>query len=134
MDISEIRQRNAKYLAQKIGGINAFSEKLGKSQPQISHIIGERPTKNIGNKIAREIEQAFNLEKDWLDHVHDELWEKPNVIPLQSKPEKSPPKFTDEEIKFMELLRKLSPEHKNLIEQTTKTLVATNQKPEQKVA
>lgn len=134
MDISEIRLKNAQHLANSVKGVNAFAEKLGKSQPQISCLIGKNPTRKIGSKIAREIEQAFNLEKDWLDHVHDEIWEKTNVITLQSRTDKSEPKFTDEEIRFMELLRKLSPEHKNLIEQTTKTLVATNQKPEQKVA
>ena len=70
MNISEIRLENARQLANSIGGVVAMSERLGKSQPQVSHFIGGKPVKNIGNKIARQIEEAFNKENGWLDNLH----------------------------------------------------------------
>jgi len=72
MNISEIRLENARYLANSIGGVVAMSVKLGKSQPQVSHFIGGNPVKNIGNKIARQIEEAFDKENGWLDNCHTE--------------------------------------------------------------
>ena len=72
MNISEIRLENARYLANSIGGVVAMAERLGKSQPQVSHFIGGNPVKNIGNKIARQIEEAFNKENGWLDNCHTE--------------------------------------------------------------
>lgn len=74
MDINEIRRKNAHYLSESVGGITAFADKLDKSQPQISHLIGDKPIKNIGPKIARQIEKAFNKAHGWLDHPHPELW------------------------------------------------------------
>ncbi len=74
MDITEIRRKNARHLSTAIGGINSFAEKTGKSQSQISSLIGKSPIKNIGNKIACEIETAFNKPKGWLDNVHPELY------------------------------------------------------------
>ncbi|MBT3812130.1 MAG: hypothetical protein HOF98_04845 [Gammaproteobacteria bacterium] len=70
MNISEIRLVNARQLATSIGGVVAMSGRLGKSQPQVSHLIGDKPVKNIGNKIARQIEEAFNKENGWLDNSH----------------------------------------------------------------
>ncbi|WP_428355935.1 hypothetical protein [Methyloprofundus sp.] len=70
MNISEIRLENARYLANSIGGVVAMSVRLGKSQPQVSHFIGGNPIKNIGNRIARQIEEAFNKENGWLDNCH----------------------------------------------------------------
>lgn len=70
MNISEIRLENARQLANSIGGVVAMAERLGKSQPQVSHFIGGNPVKNIGNKIARQIEEAFNKENGWLDNCH----------------------------------------------------------------
>ncbi|NOR81208.1 MAG: hypothetical protein GQ529_10325 [Methyloprofundus sp.] len=72
MNISEIRLENARYLANSIGGVVAMSVRLGKSQPQVSHFIGGNPIKNIGNRIARQIEEAFDKENGWLDNCHTE--------------------------------------------------------------
>jgi len=72
MNISEIRLENARYLANSVGGVVAMSVRLGKSQPQVSHFIGGNPIKNIGNRIARQIEEAFDKENGWLDNCHTE--------------------------------------------------------------
>lgn len=52
------------------GGITALGAKLNKEQNYISAIIGKNPSKNIGDKVARDIESAFNKPHGWLDHLH----------------------------------------------------------------
>jgi hypothetical protein len=78
MDINEIRHRNVRMLVAQLedaagksgdraGGLVMLAAKLNKAAPQVSHFAAEKPTKNIGEKIAREIEDAFGLERGWLD-------------------------------------------------------------------
>jgi len=45
----------------------AFSDKIGKAPTQASAFAGKNPRKGIGNKIAREIENAFKKPRGWLD-------------------------------------------------------------------
>lgn len=71
--IHEIRRKNARLLAESVGGVVAFSDKINKLQSQVSSFIGVRPTKNIGEKVAKQIEQAFNKPNGWLDKDHDFL-------------------------------------------------------------
>lgn len=72
MDVSEIRRRNARYLAGNEKYRAAFAESIGKSASQVNNWIGPNPTKNIGPKNARLIESAYGKPKDWLDNVHPE--------------------------------------------------------------
>jgi len=70
MNVKDIRRENLRSLARSIGGITAIAKKLGKSQSQISHLIGTRPIKNIGDRLASEIETAFEKSHGWLDKEH----------------------------------------------------------------
>lgn len=73
MDIKQTRYHNARYLLKNEAlGVNDFAEKIGRSQSQTSAYVGENPTKNIGDKIARVIEAAFNKPYGWLDSINDE--------------------------------------------------------------
>lgn len=74
MDSKTIRYKNARYLADLAGGVSGFAEKIGKGQSQTSQFAGSTPIKGIGNKIAREIEAAFQKAHGWLDVAHPELW------------------------------------------------------------
>lgn len=67
MDISQIRWKNFRLLAGHHGGITAAASRMGKTQGQVSHFGGEAPIKNIGPKVAREIEEAFGKPHGWLD-------------------------------------------------------------------
>lgn len=72
MDNAQIRYRNIRYLIELNGGLNSggltrVAERLGKSQGQVSHFAGENPIKNIGNKVARDIETAFDKPRGWMD-------------------------------------------------------------------
>ncbi|OOG52324.1 PAS domain S-box protein [Rhodanobacter sp. C03] len=80
MDIKEVRHRNVRILVKKLeleanrggkyaGGLTMLAEMLGKSIAQVSRFAAQKPSAHIGDRIAREIEQAFGKERGWLDHV-----------------------------------------------------------------
>lgn len=70
MRVKEIRRINARALAKSIGGISYLAKRLKKSQSQLSHLIGVNPSKEIGDKIASEMEKTFNKPVGWLDKEH----------------------------------------------------------------
>lgn len=70
MIISDIRRINARALAKDVHGQAEFARRTGMPDSQVSQLIGENPTKNIGNKIARRIEEAFGKHEGWLDTPH----------------------------------------------------------------
>lgn len=70
-DIKYIRRTNMLQLAKVAGGITNLAEKLGKSQSQISQLIGRNPSKNIGDKIARQVERTFGKPRGWMDILHN---------------------------------------------------------------
>lgn len=70
MDIIGIRRENLRRLAEQRGGMARLAEALDRSLSQLSQLIGENPSGNIGNKFARYVEQALGLEHGWLDVLH----------------------------------------------------------------
>lgn len=79
MTREEIRRENARNLADLAGGQVEFGRALNMVPSQVSQIIGKTPVKNIGNSIAKRIEQAFNKPDGWLDVQHRDL-ERAEVI------------------------------------------------------
>lgn len=73
MNSKDIRRENLRALAKSIGGITKLAQTLNKSQSQISHLIGQNPIKNVGDRLAAQIEKVFNKSHGWLDHEHPEL-------------------------------------------------------------
>lgn len=65
--IDEIRRDNARIIAEHAGGNTGFSERIDRETTQTSRFIGRNFTKNIGDQLARHIEECFNLERGWLD-------------------------------------------------------------------
>lgn len=66
--IHAIRWQNFRLLLEDRGlTITAASQQLDKAQGQVSHFGGQRPTKPIGDQIAGEIEERFNLPAGWMD-------------------------------------------------------------------
>lgn len=52
-----------------------LAEFMGWTSPiRASQLLNEKGIKNIGETIARLIEQKFSLPRDWLDHTHPNLW------------------------------------------------------------
>jgi len=77
MDNRRIRYLNARLLIAQFceGEVTRFAERLGKSQPQASTFAGEKPKKGIGAKIARQIDDAFDKPRGWLDLPHPIDWQ-----------------------------------------------------------
>lgn len=137
MDITEIRYKNARYLAELVGGINAVADKLGKGQPQISHLLADKPVKNIGNKIARQFEVAFHKPKDWLDHSHPELWggllieeNKEAIKTAQIVTED----LTPEALEFAKLWQELPSDQRAVLSNTAQAFMDSTKKQTGKVA
>ena len=70
MNVKDIRRANLRALAKTLGDTTPMANKLDKSQSQLSQLIGTSPTKNIGDKIAAEVELACNKPPGWLDKEH----------------------------------------------------------------
>ena len=70
MTINEIRIDNARSLAKTLGSNSAFGQRLGMDNSQVSQLIGKNPKKNIGDSIARRIEEAFGKARGWMDVGH----------------------------------------------------------------
>lgn len=81
MDSAQIRHKNfqklyADFIAQhshlpQRGMLKLFAERLELSDRYLSHIKCQR--KNIGNNVARGIEERLKLPHGWLDREHDRL-------------------------------------------------------------
>lgn len=72
MDSKTIRYKNTRILVDQVGGVSNFANKINKGQSQTSQFAGTTPIKGIGNKVAREIEEAFGKPHGWLDVLHQE--------------------------------------------------------------
>ncbi|MES2535789.1 MAG: hypothetical protein V4632_07930 [Pseudomonadota bacterium] len=81
MNSAQIRHKNFQKLfanfiaghpdAPQRGMLKLFAERLGLSDRYLSHIKCNR--KNIGNAIARTIEERLQLPHGWMDREHDML-------------------------------------------------------------
>lgn len=69
---SDISRTNARYLADSVGGFRRFGERVGLAESQVSQLLGKNPSRNIGVKVARRIEEAFEKPLGWIDQRHGE--------------------------------------------------------------
>jgi phage repressor protein C with HTH and peptisase S24 domain len=76
MDNYTIRLNNLRALEKQEASRTRLAEKLDIPYAQLSHYIGKNPSKNIGIKTARQVEQVFNLPHGWMDIEHIEAIEK----------------------------------------------------------
>jgi hypothetical protein len=68
---SDISRLNARYLAESAGGFKQFGDKVGLTNARVSQLIGKNPSRNIGTRVARRIEVAFDKPRGWIDQHHD---------------------------------------------------------------
>ena len=96
--IDVIRLENAYELQEDAGGQAQIVELTGKSQSQISQIMGKKPIKPIGKIIARELEKLFDKPAGWMDidhsrresgHQNPEDYDFSNKIQALSKPQRA---------------------------------------------
>lgn len=79
MDSAQIRHKNFQRLLTEFinqrphlprrGMLKLFAEHLDMSDRYLSHVKCNR--KNIGNNVARSIEEQLNLPRGWMDREHD---------------------------------------------------------------
>lgn len=77
--IDEIRYDNLQRLVMEAGGLTELVEKSGNrlSRPTLYQILEKKTTasgaiKNVGDELARKIEEALRLEPGWMDNLSDE--------------------------------------------------------------
>lgn len=95
MDIDEVRKRNLWLLVHPGGytdqGVKIFSEKTGKSEQRIRHLIGKtvetETVKPVGKRACRDFEKTLGLETFWFDVPHFEESSQPT--PTQPSPTKT---------------------------------------------
>lgn len=72
MTLSETRRENIRQLVKTNGGTSAVAKRLGYRNPSfLSQLIGPKPTREVTEKTARGIEQAFELPEGTLDRPGD---------------------------------------------------------------
>lgn len=70
-DIHDIRRDNVRRLMRQYGSPAVLSEKLGYANSSyLAHIAGPNPSKNIGERAARDMEEKLGLPDNWLDTKH----------------------------------------------------------------
>lgn len=74
-NIKKIRRENLRILCKHVGGTSKLALKLNKTPSQLSQLLSEFNTKNIGHKIANEIEKSFGKPCGWLDNEHHSIGE-----------------------------------------------------------
>ena len=84
MNVKDNRRKNLRALARALGGVTQLAARVGKSQSQISHLICNRPVKNIGDRVASHIEKAFGKPPGWLDLEHQSIQEMGNIYQTNS--------------------------------------------------
>lgn len=65
--VQVFRYQNVCALIAAEGGPAKFAKRVGKDDSQITQIAGPRPSRNIGNDQARDLEQILGLEEGVLD-------------------------------------------------------------------
>lgn len=72
MDTNTIRRENLRALVAKYPTQAEFAALCGTAPSVLSLILSPNPRRNLGPKLARQIEQATGIESGWLDVPHQE--------------------------------------------------------------
>lgn len=69
--IYDLRRQNLRSLIQQWGGPTSFAKKLGHSNGSyVAQLAGPHPSRDVSEKVAREIEGKLGLPLNWLDAEH----------------------------------------------------------------
>ena len=69
--VYETRRINLRAIMGEWGGPTSLAKKLGHSNGSyLAQLIGPHPSRDISEKVAREIESKLNLPTNWLDGEH----------------------------------------------------------------
>ena len=69
--IFDIRRANLRKLMEQWGGPTSLSVKLGHSNGSyLAQLAGPHPSRDVSEKVAREIERKLSLPSGWMDKTH----------------------------------------------------------------
>lgn len=113
MDIYEIRRSNLQKLAFEAGLKThaALGDLLDKPPSLISQLIGKNPTRNMGAKLAREIETAFSRPDGWLDQLHEGY----TIISVQDNGDQRVAYLAEEEYSLLRQFRRIDDDKKEAL-------------------
>lgn len=70
--VYDTRRENLRKLLHEWGGPTSMAKKLGHTNGSyLAQLAGPRPSREISEKVAREIESKLSLPANWLDSEHD---------------------------------------------------------------
>lgn len=71
-DVFTTRRKNLRDLIRQHEGATNLAKLLGYSSPSyLSQMVGPRPTRQVTEKVARQIEGRLRMPGGWLDKTHD---------------------------------------------------------------
>ena len=71
LSVYQIRRENLRGLAKQWGGPTSLARKLGHTNGSyLAQLIGPNPSREISEKVAREIEARLKLPVGWMDTEH----------------------------------------------------------------
>jgi hypothetical protein len=72
ISVYKTRRENLRKLMTEWGGPTSLSKKLGHSNGSyIAQLAGPHPSREVSEKVAREIEATLGLPTGWMDQAHD---------------------------------------------------------------
>lgn len=72
LSVYETRRENLRILTREWGGPTSLAKKLGHTNGSyLAQLIGPHPSREVSEKVAREIEGKLGLPLGWLDASHD---------------------------------------------------------------
>lgn len=71
LTVYEIRKKNVESMIEFSSSRRAFAEKIGMEYNLLNQYMSKKNPKNIGDKFAFKITEAYQLPEGWLDHEHE---------------------------------------------------------------
>jgi len=102
MDIKTTRKINLQKAIKICGTAADLSSRIGAAASYLSSIQNPRHRANVGDKLARKIEQAIDTEKGWMDVSH------PSSDKIDTSKEAQ-----EQAQKYIQLLQQLNQEQRN---------------------
>lgn len=73
MSVYDVRRTNLRQIMGEWGGPTSLAKKLGHTNGSyLAQLVGPHPTREISEKVAREIESKLALPTNWLDAEHSQ--------------------------------------------------------------
>lgn len=121
MDVKQTRDRNFNTLLKLYKNNRVFADTVGLASGHVSQI--KTRVRNVGDEVARRIEQKLRLPHGWMDQSHDT--EDPPVV--ADEPARYQILEPSEEKEWLDLIKALTPRQRDQQKAAIRLLVTENQ-------